>query len=207
MNRTSLAGIAAFAAALLLLGGCASTTLTNAWTDPEYKGGAFRKVLVVGATDSPTTRRVFEDEFARELRLAGVQAVASHTVIAQGAKVDEAMLRETVRKQGLDGVFVTRLVRIDTQTTYSPGYGWGVPAVGYRQSLYGYYNVARAPYVGAPEVGVYELAVLETTLWSAASSKLVWSATTETFAPENVRAAADDFSKVVIGELKARKLL
>ena len=158
MNRTGLAGFAAIATALLL-GGCASTTLTNAWSDSEYKGGAL------------------------------------------------PMLRETMRRQGLDGVFVTRLVRMDTQTTYSPGYGWGVPAVGYRQSLHGDYNVARAPYVGAPEVGVYELAVLETTLWSAASSKLVWSATTETLAPENVRTAADDFSKVVIGELKARKLL
>ena len=192
----------------LLLAACASTTLTNAWKDPAYKGAGFRKLLVVGATDSPTNRRIFEEEFARALRAAGVDALPSYTVIAQdGKKIDEAMLKDVVRRQGLDGVVMTRLVRIDKQTVYTPGYYWGVPALGYRDSLYGYYNGAWSPYALPAEVREYESAVLETTLWNAADEKLVWTATTSTFAPSSVKSATADFSKVVIEELRARKLL
>jgi len=197
-----------FAAALLLLAACASTTLTNAWKDPAYSGGGFRRLLVVGATDSPTHRRVFEDEFARALRAAGVEAVASYTLIAQDdTKIDDAALKAVVRKQGLDGVIMTRLVRIDKKTVYTPGYAWGVPALAYRDSLYGYYNGAWSPYAMPAEVREYESAVLETTLWNAADDKLVWTATTETFAPSNVKSATLDFAGVLIEELKARKLL
>ena len=195
------------AALMALLWACASTTLTNAWKDPSYKGGAFRMLLVVGATESSTNRRIFESEFAGALGAAGVQAVASYTSIPQDGKIDEAALKAAVRKQGLDGVVITRLVRIDKKTVVTPGYASGVPAVGYRNSLYGYYNVAWSPYAIAPQVREYESVVLETSLWNAADEKLVWTATTETFAPSNMKSATADFAKVMIAELRARKLL
>ena len=202
LRRVSALGLA------LLLGACAATTLTNAWKDPEYKGSGFRKLLVVGATESPTNRRIFEEEFSRALRAAGVETLPSYTVIAQdGKKIDEATLKEVVRRQGLDGVVMTRLVRIDKQTVYTPGYAWGVPALGYRNSLYGYYDGAWSPYAMPAEIREYESAVLETTLWNAADEKLVWTATTSTFVPVDVKSATADFSRVVIEELKARKLL
>ncbi|MEJ2174693.1 MAG: hypothetical protein P8Y76_07235 [bacterium] len=207
MTSTGLKRIAALVLALLLAA-CAATTLTNAWKDPEYKGAGFRKLLVVGATDSPTNRRIFEEEFSRALRAAGVEAIASYTLIAQDdKKIDEAALKAVVRKQGLDGVVMTRLVRMDKQTVYTPGYVMGVPALGYRNSVYGYYNGAWSPYAMPAEIREYESAVLETTLWNAADEKLVWTATTSTFAPSDVKSATVDFSKVVIAELKARKLL
>jgi len=82
-----------------------------------------------------------------------------------------------------------------------------VPAVGYRNSLYGYYNTAWSPYALPTEAREYKSAVLETTLWNAADDKLVWTATTSTFAPESVQSATADYAKVVIEELRARKLL
>ena len=195
------------AALVALLVACASTTLTNAWKDPAYKGGGFKKLMVIGATESSTNRRVFESEFTHALRAAGVQAVSSHIAISQDGKIDKAVLKAAVRKQGLDGVVITRLVRMDKQTVYTPGYAWGVPAVGHRNSLYGYYNVAWSPYAMPADVREYQSAVLETSLWNAADEKLVWTATTETFAPSNVKSATADFAKVMIEELKARKLL
>jgi len=192
---------------VVLVAACASTTLTGAWKNPAYQGGAFHKLLVVGATDSPTDRRIFEDVFARALREAGVDAVASYTVIPQEGKIDESALKDAVRSQGLQGVVMTRLVRIDKQTVVTPGYASTLPSVRYRDSLYGYYATAWGPYGRPPEVREVESAVLETTLWDAADSKLVWTGTTSTFAPSNVQSATADFATVVISELKARKLL
>ena len=205
--RFGRAAILLGAVLLALVAACAATSLTSAWTDPTYAGGGFHSLLVVGASDSPTYRRVFEDEFSRALRAAGVQAVQSYTLIPQDGKVDEAVLKATVREQGLDGVVMTRLLRIDTQTVYTPGHAWTFPAVGYRNSLYGYYAIAWLPYGTPPSVREYSSAVLETTLWNAADDKLVWTATTSTFAPESVKSATKDFSEVVIAALRARKLL
>lgn len=192
---------------VVLVAACASTTLTGAWKNPAYEGGAFHRLLVVGATDSPTDRRIFEDTFARALREAGVDAVASYTVIPQEGKIDENTLKDTVRSEDLQGVVMTRLVRIDKQTVVTPGYVSTLPSVRYRDSLYGYYATAWAPYGRPPEVREVESVVLETTLWDAADSKLVWTGTTSTFAPSNVQSATADFATVVISELKARELL
>ena len=207
MRSSSIKRWSCLALVMLNAASCASTSLTSAWKDPAYNGGGFRRLLVVGVTESPTNRRVFEDEFSRALRAAGVDAIASYTVIAQDGRIDEAVLKNTVRKQGLDGVVMTRLVRMDKQSVYTPGYAWSVPAVGYRDSLYGYYNTAWSPYALPTEAREYKSAVLETTLWNAADDKLVWTATTSTFAPESVQSATVDYAKVVIAELRARKLL
>jgi len=195
------------AAVLHLAVACAATTLSSAWKDPAYSGAGFRKLLVVGVSDSPTNRRLFEDEFSRALRAAGVEAVASYAVIPQDGKIDQAVLKAAVHENGLDGVVMTRLLRIDTQTVYTPGFAWSVPALGYRNSLYGYYNTAWSPYALPAEGREYRSAVLETTLWNAADDKLVWTATTSTFAPESVQSVTADYAKVVIEELRARKLL
>jgi hypothetical protein len=194
-------------ALLALASACASTSLTGAWRNPAYTGGAFHKLLVVGATESPTDRRVFEDTFAAALRGAGVEAIASHTLIPQEGKIDETTLKSAVREHGLDGVIMTRLVRIDTQTVVTPSYVSTLPSVRYRDSLYGYYATAWPPYGMPPEAREYKSAVLETTLWNAADSKLVWTGTTSTFAPSSVQSASADFAKVMIDELKTRDLL
>jgi len=194
-------------ALVVLVAACASTSLTGAWKNPAYQGGAFHTLLVVGATDSATDRRIFEDTFAQALRAAGIDAVASYTVIPQEGKIDEGALKEAVRSQGLQGVVMTRLVRIDKQTVVTPGYVSTLPSVRYRDNLYGYYATAWAPYGMPPEVREVESVVLETTLWDAADSKLVWTGTTSTFAPSNVQSATADFAKVVISELKTRELL
>ncbi len=205
MKRTIRLSLGAVLVALLWA--CAATTLTNAWKDPDYKGGGFKTLLVIGASDSATNRRIFESGFSRALSAAGVQAVASYTVIPQDGKIDEAALKAAVRMQGLDAVVITRLVRVDKKTVYTQGYAGSVPALGYRNSVYGYYNGAWSPYAMPAEVREYESAVLETSLWNAADEKLVWTATTETFAPSNVKSATADFAKVMIEELRARKLL
>ena len=77
-------------AAILMLAACASTTLTNSWRDPAYKGPLLKKVMVMAVSTQPSVRRVFEDEFVSELKAAGVEATASYTLIGQDGKADEA---------------------------------------------------------------------------------------------------------------------
>jgi hypothetical protein len=49
--------------------------------------------------------------------------------------------------------------------------------------------------------------VLETTLWGLNDSVLLWSGSTETFAPDNIRVEMENFAKVIIGALKKQTLI
>jgi len=194
------------AACMFLIEGCASTTLTNVWRDPSYSGAAFRNVLVMGVSNETGVRRIFEDEFAAQLRSVGVVATPSYTFIPQDGPADRATLDAAIAKAGAQGVLVTRLLRIERRTAYSPGSVWAVPAVGYYRNFHGYYSSTWVTY-GAPQYYEYEIVVLETNLWRPEKGALVWSGMTESFAPSDVGRATREFADVIIKALREQKLI
>src|SRR5262245_25677213 len=105
-----------------IFAGCASTSLVDQWKSPEFQGPPLRKVMVVGVSSQPATRRTFEDEFAAALKTAGVTAVPSYTVMPQDGQADQAVLEQAVKSIGADGVLITRLLKREQKTEVSPGY-------------------------------------------------------------------------------------
>jgi hypothetical protein len=186
----------------LLLAACASTTLSNSWVNPEYKGPPLKKVMVVGVSSQPALRRTFEDEIVKELKAVGVEGVASYNFIPEDGKAEEARVSAAVKEAGVQGVLITRFVRVDVNTQVTPAYPpmWGM---GY----YGGYAGAWGGYYDPPMVTQTDTLVLETSLYGVDESHLLWSGTTQTFAPSNLRQEMPGFAKVVIGALRKHKLI
>lgn len=194
------------AACLLLAGGCASTKLTNVWRDASYSNGVFRTVLVMGVSEETGIRRIFEDEFAAKLRSVGVTAIPSYTLIPQDGPADRATLDAAIAKARAQGVLATRLLKVERHTQYSPGSVMAVPAVGYHRNFHGYYSSVWVGYT-PPQRHDYEIVVLETNLWRAEKGELVWSGTTESFAPSGLRRATQEFADVIIKALREQQLI
>jgi hypothetical protein len=191
------------AAAAMALAACASTSLVNQWKSPDFSGPAVRKVLVLGVTEQAGVRRVFEDEFSSQLRAAGVDAVPSYTVIPQDGQAEQAVLEKAVQDLGADGVLVTRLVKNEAKTQVTPGYYRPAPTLGF----YGWYSAAWIGYYEPPMVYQYDVVTAETSLYSPPQSKLVWSGTTETFSPQDVKKETRGFAKVIIEALRKEGVL
>ncbi|MCC6608940.1 MAG: hypothetical protein IT515_04590 [Burkholderiales bacterium] len=205
MRPYPLAFLLVVAAALVT--GCApSTTLTNAWVDPDYAGPPFRKVLVLAISKESGERRTFEDEFSAKLRAAGVEAVPSYKLLPEDGPVAKEKLAETVRRAGADGAIVTRVVLVDRRTAYSPGYVTVVPSIGYWRDFYGFYGSAWAVTV-PPQAYQYDVVVVETNLWRTADGTLVWSGTTQTTDPGELRREIAGYAEVIIGALRERGLI
>ncbi|MCZ7565802.1 MAG: hypothetical protein M5U08_20080 [Burkholderiales bacterium] len=205
MRATAFAAVSVLAAALLA--GCApSTRLTNAWVDPEYAGPPFRKVLVLAISRESGQRRTFEDEFAAKLRAAGVEAVPGYRLLPEDGEVAREKLAETVRRAGADGAIVTRVLSVDRRTAYSPGYVTVVPSIGYRRDFFGFYGSAWAVTV-PPQAYRYDVVVVETNLWRTADGTLVWSGTTQTTDPGELRREIAGYAEVIIGALRERGLI
>ena len=200
-RHTQVTGLALSFIVLALLG-CAATTLKNSWRDPDYKGPPLKKVMVVGVSNQAATRRTFEDEFVKQLKADGVEGIQSYNFIPQDGKAEEAQVKQAVQKAGADGVLITRLVRIDVNTQVAPAYP-AAPGMGF----YGGYAGAWGGYYDPPMVYQTDTLVVDTSLYGLNDSVLLWSGTTQTFAPTDIKKDIEGFAKVIIDALKKQKLI
>jgi hypothetical protein len=194
-------------AALALLAACASTTIVEQWQSPGFTGGPFKRILVVGVTKEAAVRRIFEDEFVRQLRERGTDAVASYTLIPEDGPVERPRLERAVKESGADGVVVTRVLRVEKRTQVVPG----TPAFPMYRDIYGYYGTGWGGvwtgYASPPAVFQYDEVKVETKLFDARNAALVWAAQSDVFAPTDARRDSADFASRIIGALAARKLI
>jgi hypothetical protein len=202
-SRARVVRAALLLAAGVLLAACASTSLVNQWKSPEHTGAPLRKVLVVGVSEQPSVRRVFEDEFASRLTAAGVSAVPSYTRIKEDGQAEQAVLEQAVQDLGADGVLVTRLVKSEQRTQISPGFYRPAPAMGF----YGWYSSAWMGYYEPPTVYQYDVVTAETSLYSPPQSALVWSGITQTFSPTDVKKETAGFADVIIRALREQGII
>jgi hypothetical protein len=193
---------AALTSIAFLLVACASTTLSNSWTSPDYKGPPVKKLLVVGVSNQPALRRNFEDEFVKDLKAAGVDAVASYNFIPEGGRAEETRVNQAVKEAGADGVLITRMVRVDVNTQITHAYP---PTMG--MGYYGGYAGAYGGFYDPPMVTQTDTLVVETNLYGVDESHLLWSGTTQTFAPTNLQQEMPGFAKIIIGELQKHKFI
>lgn len=191
------------ATAAALAAGCASTRLTNTWQDPNFAGAPVKSVLVIGVTKQAGVRRTFEDEFARQLRAKGVRAVQSYTLVPEDGEVSKERLAEALKAAGVQAVLITRLVKVRWQMEAYPGGVYAPPYMGW----YGFYNSAWVGYYEPVPVYSYDVVTAETNLFDAASDALIWSGTTESFSPRDVKKDTQEFAQVILAALSEQKLI
>lgn len=174
IGRNPLAYLTAIA---MLLTACATTQLTSVWKDPGYQARPTR-IMVIGVARSAVNRRLFEDEFVRQLKSRGTDAIASYTVISDKQQGDQDAIAKKVAELGADTVLITRLVSKKTVQVYVPGTAYYPPPYyGSWPAYYGYgYSYMYTPGYIAED----EYAIIETNLYEAKSDKLIWAASSET---------------------------
>ncbi|NNG47628.1 MAG: hypothetical protein HKM86_11010 [Deltaproteobacteria bacterium] len=106
-------------ACVCLFASCATTKLTEAWKDDQFRG-TIRKVVVLGVFMEPDTRKIFEDEFADRLRVRGVEAVAGHKFITDAELPDKDVVIGKIKNFGADTLIVTRIVDMETDKISVP---------------------------------------------------------------------------------------
>jgi hypothetical protein len=181
--------------AMVILSGCASITLQNSWKDPGVTAKQYRKLLVVGLTDRPQMRQLFEEIFAGEINKNGAIGIASYTLTGAEGKPSQADLESAVKKSGVDGIITTRLVGTKRHSDARTGFvltGRG------REALYGG-SVSYATFVHQPvEVTTSTEAAIETNLFDTGTGSMVWSGTSSAMNPEGIINISTTVADIVI---------
>ena len=181
---------------LMVVAGCASISVSNQWKDPHWAGPPAANVLVVGITKSETLRRIFEDRFVQQLQSASLTASVSYAQISSGAASND-QLRALIKSTGAQAVLTTRVERVDRRIDVTPT----GPAYG---GFYGWYGAAWA---STPMITQYDVITLETSVWDVKSGTLVWTATTQNVASNDIPKTTAQLAQTLIPILKGDGVL
>jgi hypothetical protein len=188
----------------MLVTTCATTELTSVWKDPSYQARP-AKVMVIGVAKNPINRRLFEDEFVRQLKAHGSEAIASYTVLSDQKQDDQVAIAAKVKEMGADTVLITRMVSQKTVQFYVPGTAYYPPPYyGTWPSYYGYgYRYMYSPGYIAED----EYAVIETNLYETTDDKLVWATTSETSLNDSIQNLITTYIGIMVNKMIGSGLL
>lgn len=203
-----------------------ATKITGSWKDPE--AGVYKDVFVAVLTKNKQARATLELDISRQLKKTGTKVTGSlalfpHTEEVETAEQKKAAV-EKIQSLGHDAIMTVTLIKkteesryIPGTTSYAPtnlGYGTGyTPATG-GAPLTGTYGAFGGYYVNGSSVyttpGYYEkdkTYFMESRVFDTRTAKLVWSAQSETFNPDDLATASSGFSLVMVEALKKAGLV
>lgn len=195
--------------ASVLVAGGKSTKLIASWKNPEIKVPAFHRILVLGMSAKPGVRADFEDALSKLVARDGVEAIPGNTILLrpEGTKLDLDYLKAQVKAFKIDGIIVSRLVKVDKSVTYIPGQPY-VPYP-YYGSFYGYYGTIY-PMVYSPDYLRTETTVrVETNVYAVQGDDgaMVWTGVSDTFNPKSADKVIQGLTKLVVQELQKEGIL
>jgi len=200
-------------AVVSLFTGCAPSQVTSTWKDPAYQGSP-KKILVYSVLKSERRRRIIEDEFVAHLKYRGINAVPGYLVFPGEELAKKDVLEEKLRAQGFDSLLLTQVtgtrkevVQVPATATYQPAPGQMYQPASYYQSFPGYYNAGyMATYTPGYTVEDYYV-MTETSLFDAASAKLIWSAAGVTLINDKDQQMIKDYVAMMMDAIRKDKVV
>ncbi len=188
----------------LLITACATTKITSAWKDQSYQGRP-HKIMVIGVAKKPVNKRIFEDEFVRQLKSRGTDAIASYTVLPDEKQDNQEAIAAKMKELSADAVLITRLTDKKTVTTYVPGTVYNPPP--YYDTWRDYYRYGYQAVYTPGYMAEDEYALVETNLYDARTEKLIWSTSSETEIQGSDQNLIISFIGVMVNAMADQKLL
>ena len=192
---------ACIGAFIVLLGGCAPTTVSTVWKSPDAAPVSMKNILAVVANTSPAERRAGEDELVLQIKSA--HAVASYTLIPDQYVMNKDQVLVALQQGNFDGMVVIRLVSSNTTTTYiPPDYTLAYDPFGSFAGAGG--GVYRAGYTTQDTVVTTEIS-----LYSVKSKieSLIWAGSASTSNPSSIQDLVIQISRASVEELKKQGIL
>ncbi len=212
-----------------VLESCATTTatkITGSWKDPEAL--YYKDYFVAVLNKKLPVRSTLEKDISRRLKKEGVKTTESMSIFPHSEEVETAEQKqvavEKIQSLGHDAIIVVRVLKhteenryVQGTSAYAPtnlGYGSGyTPATG-GAPVTGTYGAFGGYYISGSSLvqsqGYYETDktyFVESNVYDARTSKLVWSAQSQTFNPGDLATASGDFSLVMVEAMKKAGLI
>ncbi len=175
---------------------CSSQTNLFSWKDSTYTEGYINNILVMAIVKDLEFRNAYENAVYNIFNSNGIKAVKSLSILSPAKKYTQEEFDVILQENNLSGILFinyqgTEIEKIDSKgRTYYKFYRNVLKTT----SRKGYYEVHRT-------------VLVETSLFSSASEKIVWLATAKTVDAYDVDDLADSLAKEIIKNLKINNLI
>jgi len=194
----SVISVAAVTVAAIAVTGCSTTKLSSVWADPNYTGGAFHKLMIIGLGASEGGRAAFENSLADAFGKQGVIGVSSTGYFASAQEMTREKVRSWVDRDGYQGVLVSRLVDVDRQQ-------YAVPPT--YTDLWGYWGYYGTVMTSPGYVSQQTTLRITTDLFDASTGKVVYTAESKAFDPTSREQLIRELTTQICEDLTKRGLL
>ncbi len=199
-------GTVAIVLFMLLLAGCAATTVDGTWQRGESVGKRIDgTVLVVGVARDETVRRLYEDDMAAKLAARGIKTLRSYESVAARLDGDaHQRLLQSARSAGARYLLSTAVIGQEVEQTvvqepWPPGGFVGFH--GWYRTYWGLSWPVRT------EVRSYRVYIAQTSLVDVAGDRVEWTARTRTTAPNDIERETRAFVDVILGAMSRAGLI
>jgi hypothetical protein len=192
----------------VLLGGCATQQLVYTWQDPKVQAPRYHTVLVLATVSDVAIRRMVEDAFVQQAQANHFKAIPGYAVLGDKLAASKDALKAMADKAGADSLLIIDLLKVDSNTQFSPGYVTTTSPVyyGYGPGYYDYYQAGWDTYTPAETTTTVQYTI-QTNLYSVATEKLVWTGTTQATKGSSMNADTQTFASLILGALQERQIL
>jgi hypothetical protein len=198
-------------AAIIIPSGCSGPKITSTWTADLTNLPSYKKILVLGLIREKdrSLQEKMEQHLVDDLAAMGYEAESSLSKF--GPKVFENLKEEdaiiTLKDSNFDAILTVVLLDkqkerryVPASVLYSPYSYYGNRFWRYRSTLY--YRIYEPDYYVSDTKYFWE-----SNLYELPSQKLIYSAQTEAFNPDNSESMAHEYSKAILQNMKSKTVI
>jgi hypothetical protein len=184
---------------VLFFFGCSSTKITSSWSESQrhVHTSELNKVLVIALLENQINRKKAEHQIVKYL---GGKGRVSHDYLDDNFnRKNETEIMDQIRKDGFDGIVMTRLIDVDKEKLYIPTETRQYPEE--YENFGGFYQTQHYRYQTSGYYITTKTYILETVVFSLKDNHIIWTGITETFEPEGVKKMTNEISKVIYKQM------
>jgi hypothetical protein len=182
-----------------------STYITGSWKSPEPPPAKYNSILIAALTNNTIVRERVENDIFTALG-SSVTATKSITEIPpsiSGTDTSKTAILQTVRKKKIDAILTVSLLSQETESRYMPDRNPYSPlGYGYNQDFWGYYNYWNPQFNNQNYYSQEKVYYIESNLYDSKTEKLMWSAQSKTYSPDNLESFSREFAILIAKKMR-----
>jgi len=196
--------ISVFLMAVLLQCCAPSTYITGSWKSPAPPA-PYKSVLVAALTANTIAKSTLENDMAAALakNITVTKSIDEFPPNISGSDSSKREMMEKVRKKNVDAILTISIISKETESRYVSGANPYDPlGYGYYDDFWGYYNHWYPSFYGPGYYEQNKVYFIESNLYDSKTEKLVWSAQSKTYSPDDLQPFAKEFANIIAAKMR-----
>jgi hypothetical protein len=183
-----------------------STYLTGSWKTPDPLPKQYTSVLVTALTNNTIVKATLENDMALILTksVTVIKGIDEFPPDIYGTDSSRINIMNKVKNKTVDCILTISILSEETETRYVPGTDPYYPPVHpYYNNFWGYYNYSQPRFQDQGYYVQNKVYFIETNLYDISTEKLIWSAQSRTYDPDNLESFSKEYADIITMKLQA----